>query len=186
MSQFKSSNPFTKFGLVAVFVIALLAGCSESPLSTSVEPQSDLLTRSPEAKAIAGLASSSMYTEQVITAAGGGRIELLDVVLEIPAGAVSNDTTFSIEIPDVNVFYNEFGTSGLVFNVPVKVTMSYRDAQLDGVDESTIRIAWLNEATGEFEDVDGTVDYENKTITAELEHFSAYGLISDRLIPPSN
>ena len=186
MSQFKISNPFTKFGLVAVFILALMAGCSESPLSPDNEAQSSLLTRSPEAKAIAGLASSSMFVEEVISATEGGRIELLDVILEIPAGAVPNDTVFSINIPDVNVFYNEFGTHGLVFDVPVKVTMSYRDAQLDGVDEASIRIAWLNEATGEFEDIACTVDHENKLIMAELDHFSAYGLISDRLIPPSN
>ncbi|MBN1212525.1 MAG: hypothetical protein JXA92_08100, partial [candidate division Zixibacteria bacterium] len=92
-----------------------------------------------------------------------------------------NDTVFSINIPDLNVFYNEFGTSGLVFDKPVKVTMSYRDADLTGVNETSIRIAWLNEASGEFEDLACEVDTVNKLITAELEHFSAYGLISDNM-----
>lgn len=182
MLQSKFNSPFIKSMSVFVLVVLLMAGCSKSPLESTDDPQAPvLLQRSAAFKASAQFSSSELYVEQVISASEGGRLELLDVILDIPAGAVGNDTVFSINIPDLNVFYNEFGTSGLVFDKPVKVTMSYRDADLTGVNETSIRIAWLNEATGEFEDLACEVDTVNKLITAELEHFSAYGLISDNM-----
>ena len=122
--------------------------------------------------------------DQVISAETGGRLEFFDVIIEVPAGAIDNDTTFSILIPDLSVFYNEFGTNGLVFNVPVKVTMSYRDADLTGVVEESIRIAYFNNVTGEFEDIVCQLDTVNKVVKAELHHFSAYGLISDYVFNP--
>jgi len=57
--------------------------------------------------------------------------------------------------------------------------MSYRDADLTGIDESTIRIGWLNGSTGLFQDVVCTLDRVNKTVSGEVMHFSAYALISD-------
>ena len=66
-----------------------------------------------------------------------------------------------------------------MFDNPVEVTMSYRDADLSGIDESSIRIGWLNEVTGRFQSIDCEIDFDTKTVTGTLDHFSAYGLISD-------
>jgi hypothetical protein len=179
MKQVNSS----RLSLVIVALVALSAlsfiGCSHSPLSpTTNTTEPHLLSRVPS-KAAAAAAASDGYAEAVIPAATGGQLSLLDVTLDIPAGALDNDTLFSITIPDVNVFYNEFGTNGLVFKKPVKVTMSYRDADLSGVNESSIRIAWFNERTGAYDDVVCSVDFANKEVTGYLNHFSAYALISD-------
>jgi hypothetical protein len=167
--------------LALLFVTVLLAvGCSQSPLEVeSSESAPQLLSRAPSQSPGYSLSPTSLYAEAVIPADRGGELVLFDVKLEVPAGAVGSDTLFSIRIPDPYVFYNEFGTDGLVFAKPVRVTMSYRDADLSGVDETTIRIAWYNESTGEFEDVACELDTLNKLVTAELHHFSAYGLISD-------
>ncbi len=180
MTQFKFSN--VGFKIVAVLFVAvfLAAGCSRGPLGVeeeTTEPQ--LLQRSLDESALASLSASELYVEQVISTKDGGQVSLFDVVLDVPVGAVANDTVFSIRIPDPGVFYNEFGTDGLVFDKPVKVTMSYRDANLTGVDESTIRIGWFDERTGDFQDITCKVDYVNKIVIGELDHFSAYGLISD-------
>jgi len=180
MKQSKINNPFLKLSTVFIMAVMLMAGCSESPVDSNVDqPQTQLLSRSDAFKSAVQMSSSEFYAEQVISAAEGGQLVLLDVTLDIPADALPNDTTFSINIPDIDVFYNEFGTNGLVFDEPVKVTMSYRGADLTNILEPTIRIAWLNESTGEFEDVECEVDLVNQVITAELYHFSAYGLISD-------
>ncbi len=173
-----------KFTATAVLFAAMIlfSGCSRSPLNTTevenAEPQ--VLTRS--VSLVAGgpeLSPLDLYTEQVISAENGGTLELVDVVLDIPPQAVDNDTLFSILIPSLDEFYNEFGTEGLVFNVPVTVTMSYRGADLSGVDESTIRIGWLNEETGAWEDMLCEVDQVNKVVIGKLYHFSAYALVSD-------
>ena len=165
---------------IALFALALFAGCSRSPLTADNNPvEPKLLTRAPAADGSPMYSPLAMYTEAVISTATGGELSLLDVNLSIPAGAVPNDTLFSISIPDPNVFYNDFGTDGLVFDKPVLVTMSYRDADLTGINESSIRIVWVDESSGRMQEVNCTIDYQNKTVTGFLNHFSAYGLISD-------
>lgn len=165
----------------AIIFMTIFVGCSNSPVGieeTSSAPQ--LLQRSASSS-VSGLALSplNLHTEAVISAESGGQLVLFDVILDVPPHALKNDTLFTIDIPDINVFYNEFGTSGLVFDVPVQITMSYRDADLSNVTESTIRIGWYNERTNSYEDISCDIDYSNKTVTGEVHHFSAYALISD-------
>jgi hypothetical protein len=179
MTYFKTSRLFIKTVMIVFCVAFLAVGCSENPIAdTTQNPTPQVLTRSA-ASTSAMLSTAQFYTEAVISAEEGGQLVLLDVVLDIPAGAVANDTTFSINIPDITVFYNEFGTNGLEFGVPVTVTMSYRGANLAGIDESTIRIGWFNQRSGAFEDVECQVDFERQVVVAQLNHFSAYALISD-------
>ncbi|MCB2230758.1 hypothetical protein KQH82_08595 [bacterium] len=179
MSRSKNHNYWLAGAMILVVGALLVTGCSRSPIGeASTTPEPVVLQRSASATAAASLVGE-IYTEQVISAAEGGRLVLLDVILEVPPGAVPNDTLFSITIPDLSKFYNDFGTSGLVFDKPVTVTMSYRDADLAGVDASSIRIGYLNEQTGQWEDMVCAVDPVTMTVTAQLTHFSAYGLISD-------
>ena len=180
MTQFKFSNASFKIMAVLFVAVFLAAGCSRGPLGVEEETtQPQLLQRSLDESALASLSATELYAEQIISSNTGGQLSLFDVVLDVPAGAVANDTVFSIRIPDPSVFFNEFGTDGLVFDKPVTVTMSYRDANLTGVDESTIRIGWFDERSGDFHDITCKIDYVNKIVTGELDHFSAYGLISD-------
>ena len=176
------SKPFKFVAILGAVSFALVAaiGCSHSPVGpeSSVTNEPVVLSRATRGAAVAGASPVNLYMEQVVPTATGGQLHLLDVTLDVPAGAVPNDTLFSIFIPDDEIFFNEFGTHGLVFDVPVTVTMSYRDADLSDVDETTIRIAWHN-GDGAWEDVECELDMVNQTVTAQLAHFSAYGLISD-------
>jgi hypothetical protein len=177
MSRTKTRNTLAAVMLI-VLAAMLFVGCSQTPTS-SVDNGPKVLARASRQASTVAATPVNLYTEQVISSEQGGRLTLLDVVLDVPAGAVPNDTLFSITIPDDEIFYNEFGTDGLVFDKPITVTMSYRDADLSGVDESTIRIGWYNVAAGEWDDMTCDIDLVNKTVTAKLTHFSAYGLISD-------
>jgi hypothetical protein len=162
MSRTKTRNTLAAVMLI-VLAAMLFVGCSQTPTS-SVDNGPKVLARASRQASTVAATPVNLYTEQVISSEQGGRLTLLDVVLDIPAGAVPNDTLFSITIPDDEIFYNEFGTDGLVFDKPITVTMSYRDADLSGVDESSMTC---------------DIDFVNKTVTAKLSHFSAYGLISD-------
>jgi len=179
MSRIKSPSLLLAMTTIVLVGVLLFAGCSQTPVDPTVNSEPQLLTRAVRAAGSASLAPVNLYAEKVISTTQGGTLSLLDVTMTIPPGAVPNDTLFSIFIPDDTVFFNEFGTDGLVFNKPVVVTMSYRQADLSGVKESTIRLAWYNKSTGTFEDVPCDVDLVAKTVTATLSHFSAYGLISD-------
>lgn len=179
MSISTRQTSFFRVFLSLAIVLLVAIGCSENPISPveeSSEPQ--VLGRSASSSSVM-LSPTALRAEETISAADGGRLQLADVILEVPPGAVDSDTLFFIEIPDINLFYNDFGTHGLVFNVPVKVTMSYRDADLSSVDERTIRIGWFNEDTGHFQDISCTIDFDTKTVTGYVDHFSAYALISD-------
>jgi hypothetical protein len=57
--------------------------------------------------------------------------------------------------------------------------MSYRGADLSGVDESSIRIGWWNEDDQQWVDMVCSLDRVNQTVTGQLNHFSAYALVSD-------
>ena len=180
MERTKSNRLSVMVAAVFMTIAVMVAGCSKTLMGTdneAAEPtQPQLLQR---AASSVQMSPSELYVEQLISAAEGGQLTLFDVTLEIPPGAVDNDTLFSIRIPNIEVFYNEFGTDGLVFNTPVEVTMSYRDADLSGIDESTIRIAWFDKRSGQFKDMLCEVDVQNKIVTGELDHFSAYALVSD-------
>ena len=165
-----------KVAAFALLAVTLFAGCSRTPMGVEAEnepAEPQLLTRSSSVSGSPLMSSGTMYTKAMISSNTGGVLTLLDVTLIVPAGAVPNDTLFSISIPDLNVFYNEFGTDGLVFDKPVSVTMSYSDADLSGINESSIRIGWLNESTGKFQNIDCEIDFDTKTVTGTLDHFSA-------------
>lgn len=177
----KNSNQ--KYLLVALMIVLSLAlvgfsGCSKAPTGIQDDSSGEvtLLKRSVSA---AKLFEDSYYVEQKVSAAEGGTVNLCDVELYFPPKALNNDTLISIEIPDPSIYADHFGTDGLVFNVPVRVTMSYRDAILDNVNESTIKMAWFNEKTGQWDIIRCLCDPVTKTVTGYVSHFSAYALITD-------
>lgn len=69
-----------------------------------------------------------------------------------------------------------FGPHGTQFIEPVKVELSYKMADLTGIDESTLQVFYFNEDTGLWELIGGEVDLSKKRITVYLPHFSRYAL----------
>ena len=161
--------------LAAIFLVAL-SGCSKSPTVSDEPSQPVVLKRTAS---VAKLMEGTAYADTLITAKEGGTISLIDVTLSFPPGALPADTLVFIDIPDLSVFENHFGTDGLVFNLPVKVVMSYRDADLAGILETSITLAWFNEYTGQWNRMPCVLNILNKTVTGYVSHFSAYALISD-------
>ncbi len=70
----------------------------------------------------------------------------------------------------------EFGPHGTEFNGPVFVSLSYKMADLDGVDLDGLRVVYLNDETGEWEVQATHVNKWFKTVTVYLNHFSRYAL----------
>ncbi len=161
---------------IALFVFLGITGCSKNPTMPDPASGAQLLTRDLGTAKIEGIPA---YMDTVLIASEGGSVTLHDVDLYFPPGALETDTLISVNIPDLAVFSNDFGTHGLEFNVPVRVTMSYRDANLSGINESNIAMAWFNEGSGNWDVVECKLDTANKTVTAYVNHFSAYALISD-------
>jgi hypothetical protein len=70
----------------------------------------------------------------------------------------------------------EFSPHGIQFDKPVRVELSYKDADLGDVNEDDLKIFYYHEDTGEWEALDSTVNKWKKTVTAYLEHFSRYAI----------
>ena len=70
----------------------------------------------------------------------------------------------------------EFGPHGLVFNSPVEVKLSYKKADLQGIEEEDLKIFYFNEETELWEFIGGEVDEKKKIIIGFLDHFSRYAI----------
>ena len=116
---------------------------------------------------------------RLVTNLFGGVISLVDMTLEIPAQALDRNTIITTEIPDPNFYVYEFGPDGLQFNIPATITISYDNADLNGIDESKIRLAWWDEANSVWVDMPCSVNQTDNIVTGQISHFSSYGLISD-------
>lgn len=169
-----------KAGIAMALVLLFVAvGCSDNPLINKPKGEPRLLTRAIDLNSGISQSTADFHVEKLISAQYGGVVSLLDVQISVPPAALEKDVVFDIAIPDITVFFNEFGPSGVAFKKPVTVVMSYRNADLNGVDESTIRIGYYNPEADSFEDVICEVDHLNKVVRGQLNHFSAYALISD-------
>jgi len=185
---------FTVLAAVVVFGTSCDAG-QKGPAETPFSPPSaDLLSLDP-------LFQADNYTFTLITerldfplsgfkvskviGLGGGSITLLGHTLTVPAGAVTVPTLFlmvALPTPVVDVELTATVTDllGRVLNVgskgfrkPVTLTLTY-DRATNVTDPSKLFIVYLNGS--ESESLPSTVNQANKTVTAQLQHFSAYAM----------
>ncbi len=115
---------------------------------------------------------------------GGEIVENVEVVL--PQGAIPMNINLEIairnhfpiasEIPLHAVDFTVIGfPGGYQFNQPVRITLPYPIEE--GINEDQIVIRYLNEQTGNWEDVGfSSVDKANHSVSAWVTHFSTYGV----------
>jgi hypothetical protein len=115
-----------------------------------------------------------------VTAAEGGEVALDDGAgVNIPAGALSDDTEISIEssepsadLPELDSVQGlayEFGPDGTTFEVPVELTLPLVGAP--GADQEAV-VSWLNTDTNQWEDLDTTATRD--AVIAETTHFTLF------------
>lgn len=181
----KSRN-LVKFFVFALFsVMFILSGCQkEAPFYPS---QEGLVTRTSEQ--LTFLTSKTrrlnkLFTsQQWITVQNGGVVENGDSLsgyssLTFQPGAVPQDTLIVFEW-DSQGYISDLAPHGIVFNHPVVLKLSYKDADLSGVVEDSLKIWYYNEANAIWELVGGEVDKIEKTVMTEIQHFSRYGIAAD-------
>ena len=103
----------------------------------------------------------------------GGLIAFCGHSIKVPKYANRQDATFSINISRNDYITVDFGPDSW-FDQEVTVTISYKDADLTGIDLSKLTLAWYDESTGQWIDIGGTVDLVKKTVTAKTKHFTEY------------
>ncbi|MBU1046023.1 hypothetical protein KJ616_02795 [Patescibacteria group bacterium] len=143
-----------------------------------------------------------------VTAASGGQATAItsgggEAIVNIPGGAVSADTTVTVTPTattesTVSSFvagvtsgqsvvggfvYNFSAESGgaavTTFNNSVTITMTYTEAQIAGIDESTLTISYWDATTQSWIALVTTVDTANNTLTATTDHFTYFAIIGE-------
>lgn len=125
----------------------------------------------------------------------GGKVELLsgEVILSIENDTFDSEINLSVEIVDEDDVILPKSTSsaklmlagkiyeldaeGKEFKKSVTITLEYDKKKVK--DTRKLGVYLYNEKTKSWEYVGGIVDTENKTVSAELEHFSKYAVMEN-------
>jgi len=162
--------------------------CSEqSPLQSTID-NTTATRRAPGElnilKSTSPLSLNKLFVKQkLITVAQGGTVEVGNGEhgksrLKFQPGDVSQDVLVRFEWESTGLLQGgaEFSPHGTTFNNPVEIRLSYKDADLTGINEEDIKIWYFNEIEGVWELIASDVDTRKKCVKGYLEHFSRYAI----------
>jgi beta-lactam-binding protein with PASTA domain len=142
----------------------------------------------------------SLESKGSIPSAAGGEVsDGSGSILDVPAGTLSQDADISIKTPfpgDVpgadtlppdSAKYIALARQievppGLIFNpvYPPRLTIHYTHEEISGLNEATLKIFVYTESTLTWEPLPNcTVDTVNNTVSADLIHFSIFGVTGE-------
>ena len=98
----------------------------------------------------------------------------------IPEAAVGQGVLITFSWESTDLLVANFSPHGMTFDKPVRVELSYKDADLTGVNEDSLKIYYNNENTGVWELVGEQVDKTKKVVVGHTNHFSRYALAWSR------
>ena len=162
-----SKSSFRAAAAALAGILIAIGGCSESPSSPQAPLQ--VVHRSASVRFDVSGGSSSA----VIDSRGGTITTKSGQSLSFPAGALSAPTLITVT-DDPNVVGVEVQPHGLVFPAgrqPV-LTLDPHGADVSGL--SRTAVVYLNDATGNIEQVLTTTEVGSDRIRASLPHFSKY------------
>jgi hypothetical protein len=174
---------FSFRNLALVFAaLLLMIGCeTQSPVSPS--PVAKIVRSTDQMKFLHAKTirfEKEFRADQLITASDGGTISVGDDIsgvstIQFQPGDLNDDRLISFGW-DSQGYVTELGPHGLVFNHPVELDLSYKDADLTGVDEDNLKIWYYNEGNDNWELIGGTVDKTAKRVEGTILHFSRYAI----------
>ncbi len=185
----------TKYSTALFLLVALVfvfLGCStDSSVTPSQQNVNGLRVESNtgpvtilklKPDALAKGEKAAFSTQIYVTVAEGGQLVVGNPSrgyskLIFEPNAISEDMTISLTYWIDDFFEGVFEPHGIQFNEPVRVELSYKNADLTGIDENDLKIYYFNESTNLWEYVGGDVDAANKLVVCYLEHFSRYAIV---------
>lgn len=106
----------------------------------------------------------------------GGRLEFQGFAIDVPAGAVSKVTQFSLRLPvdpkGSQHVVAEFAPHNVPFARPVTIEFPLAGTSIEGQAESTV--LWWNPEAG-WVDIGAAATADGRTLRAQTGHFSLYG-----------
>jgi hypothetical protein len=166
---------------LAAAALFALAGCSDvsQPTLSAPEQGSAVLGGTINLNGVlqffgAPNLTEPRHAEKYIVASEGGFVELNGFRVDIPAGALSQNTTITIDLPTDNVLGKrliaEFGPHGTQFSTPVTLSFPLTGVNLPG---GSIEVGrWEN---GAWTSLGGSVNSLGTVLSSTTPHFSTYG-----------
>lgn len=108
--------------------------------------------------------------------------------LDVPAGAFQQDVNVSMAIPAYapapqsgvkcsSVVVQITNDRGLQPLKPLTLTITYRDADVAGLDTAKLGVAYYNPSSGRWVNVPSSVDPARHTVTGHLPHLSLFAIV---------
>lgn len=172
---------FRKLGSAALGAVLLVAGgCSDAAQPIAVVETGPFLAAGSGGPDVSRLARFHNRPQVTIAWAKkwigpeGGRLDFQGFAIEVPAGAVSKVTMFSIRLPvdpkGSEHVVAEFGPHNASFAQPVAIELPYAGTSIEGAGQPTV--VWWN---SEWVDMGATVTSDGTRLRTLTDHFSTYG-----------
>ena len=161
----------------AALAVAACSDRSSSPLAPASAPSyalgGSIDVSGPLTYAGTPNLTAPRHAEKWIVASQGGFVELQGFRVDIPAGALPQDLTVTIDLPTDAVLAKrvlaEFGPHGVQFNQPVTLTFPLTGVSLGG----PVEVARWED--GQWVGLGGSVNALGTRLTGTTPHFSYYG-----------
>lgn len=181
----------------------LIGGCGNNPLAPDATSQSEYTNYDSEIYLARGKGShggnndpdggggnTTVTSSALITSQTGGTLwlgwESSSNKLTVPNGGVESDVTIEVTVTPIkgNNWGNksvefDFSPDGLVFLEPAKLSLSYKDLNLEFVDGSddvgVVNLFWYNPSTRTWEFQESSKISKGK-VEFQIDHFSKYGV----------
>lgn len=138
-----------------------------------------------------GGGGGSSISNNRITASKGGTVTIRGASITVPANALSEDVTITVEIVRNTSSLPISGLFKLVsdvfeikkniegsFNKAITITLPFDKSKVD-MDKYRIAIFWLNEETNEWVELDNIeIDLSKGTISGEIDHFTKFAVLA--------
>ena len=178
MKNFKTILASLSTGVLMTAMALNFNACSEqSPLQSEVSATGFKMLKSTNTSLNKVFQKSQLIGEDGGTIRVGKPKQGFSEV-EIPAGALNDDVliTFWWESTGFLEGGADFSPHGTTFNLPVRLELSYKDADLTGVNEDDLEIRYYDETTGQWEFIGNQVDKDKKVVVGYTDHFSRYAI----------
>ena len=178
---FRIFTVMTAFSLILTFI-----ACEQDlPLTTeqNVENHVTIL----KVKDDPGISLKKLFSKQKLIGADGGNIVLGSKENGYSYVRILRNAINENEYPDgvliefiwqsEQLLQADFYPEGLVFDIPIPIRFSYKDADLNGINEEDLGIYYYNPLTENYEFVSTSkVNTRGKYIGAYINHFSRYAI----------
>ena len=157
-------------------ILLIQSGCDQQ---LPAEP-----TRSGNVTILKSFSSPALhkgFKNEVLIDDDGGSIWVGEITtgysgLVFPEKALDDDTWIAIVWMSESLLQMDCYPSGERFDEPVYIQLSYKDADITGIDEDDLAIYWYDPVTEGWEFIGDNVNTSDKYVSGYINHFSRYAI----------